>query len=102
MNEKYNEIPLKTEATIEAIAVYQSLRYITNVLGCRVKDLNYSVLAALVSAINSQTVDMSLLQFCVSNIWEHAEQLFEGCPSLKMISPWQLIIWVTSITYTKL
>lgn len=30
---KYREIPMKTASTIETIAIYHSLRYITNVLG---------------------------------------------------------------------
>lgn len=79
---KYCEVPLRTAATIETIAIYQSLRYITNVLGYRIIDLNYPTLSKLMSDLNKQSTHMTLLQCCVSNAEEHVEQLYEGFPSL--------------------
>lgn len=80
---KFNEIPLPTPATIEAIVIYQSLRYITNVLGYKIVDLNYPTLSSLISAINKQTTQMSLLQCCASDIQEYTEQLYDHFTGLQ-------------------
>lgn len=75
---RYNEIPMKTAATIETMAIYQSLRYITNVLGYKIVDLNYPTLSMLVSTINKHNADIILLQTCVSAISGHTETMYEG------------------------
>jgi hypothetical protein len=74
----YNEMPLKTAPTIEAIAIYESLRYITNVLGYRIIDINYPTLAAMVSAINKYNKDILLLHSCVNSITGYIESMYEA------------------------
>lgn len=75
---KYREIPMKTASTIETIAIYHSLRYITNVLGFRIIDLNYPTLAMLMSAIHKGNSDIILLQSCVNAIITHSQNIYEA------------------------
>lgn len=72
---KYNEIPLKTPATIETIAICHSLKYIANVLGYRIMDLNYPVLATLIQTINRHNADINVLQHYVSSITNQTRQI---------------------------
>ena len=88
---RYREIPLKTAATIEAIAIYESLRYITNVLGYKIIDLNHDTLATVVSAINNYNADIVLLQSYISAITTETEDIYEGFLQLEnlfIIEPW--------------
>lgn len=64
---RYIEMPLKSATAIETIATYHSLKYITNVLGYKIIDVNYPTLSQLVSAINKQNEDTALLQDCVQH-----------------------------------
>lgn len=71
-------MPLKTGPTIEAITIYESLRYITNVLGYRIIDINHPTLAAIVSTINKYNEDILLLQSAVNSITGYIESVYEG------------------------
>jgi len=75
--QKYNDLPQTTPASIETLAIYYSLKQITNVLGYQIVDLNHPTLAELIASINNLSVHMSLLQCCVSYVREDINQIYE-------------------------
>ena len=80
----YNEVPCANAATAETLAVYHSLRYITNVLSYRIIDLNYPSLSTLIHAVNQQNADMTRFDHCVSGIKTNADlthQLISSLPT---------------------
>jgi hypothetical protein len=62
--------------------MYQSLRYISNVLGYKIIDHNYPALLQITRELNKQTSQMVLLQYCASTAQQHAGQLFTDFSSL--------------------
>lgn len=76
---RYNEVPLPNAATAETLAICHSLKYITNVLGYQIIDINYPTLAALVSAVNQHNAVMNGFEYCISNFRANAEQRRQLC-----------------------
>lgn len=74
----YNDVPMSSAAAAEANAIYQSLRYITNVGNYKILDLNHSTLTMLMSSITRQDTDLILLQTCVNAMIGHCETVYES------------------------
>lgn len=74
---KYNAIPMKSAAAAEADAIFQSLRYMTNIGAYKILDLNHYLLAQLTSSINRENADLILLQTCVNAMITHTESTYE-------------------------
>lgn len=78
MRSKYNEIPQKTAATIEADTIYHCLRYSTNVSGYKIVDLNYPILSQLLATMNRQSLDINILESSIFGITEYIDGLYDG------------------------
>ena len=75
---KYSGPPQKNAASAQTLAIYYSLKQMTNILGYQIVDLNYSVLSQLLTALNKLAVHISLQQCCVSYVREDIELVYES------------------------
>lgn len=75
---RFNEIPLRSPASIQMLIIMYSLRYISNILGYKILDFNFPTLADLTSAINKCNADMNILHTIVLAMAEYIEQIYES------------------------
>jgi len=75
---KYSDVTYTNAASVEAAAIYYSLKHITNILGYQIVDLNYPTLAQLIVSINSLSLHIGLLQCCVSYATADMSQIYES------------------------
>lgn len=73
---KYNDLPQKYAASIEALAIYYSLKQMTNVLGYQIIDLNYPVLSQVWASISNLSLHIGLLEECVLDITTNISSVY--------------------------
>lgn len=61
----YNCLPQKNAASVQALTIYYCLKQITNVLGYQIIDLNYPILAQLITSLSTLTLHIGLLEECI-------------------------------------
>lgn len=74
---RFNGVHHHDPVAMEADAIYYSLRYITNVVGYRIIDLNYPVLATLLSHINTWNAQINALYLSNSSAAAQMDQTYE-------------------------
>jgi len=74
---KYSGGHEKSAASMEADAIFYSLKHISNVLGYRVIDLNYPTLELMVADIDTWNRQINRLQFLQTLIVNQTKQFYE-------------------------
>ena len=71
-------MPHQNAASVEAAAIYYSLKQMTNLLGYQIIDMNYPILSEVITAINNLSLQVGLQQCCVSYITADITQIYES------------------------